>query len=222
MFFPKGFCAQYLGGRAQEIEGFNCFKHVTDLLDADIIAVPSLSRLNDRVPRNVLGDQKVELLHTDMLVARVLGKRVAEPEFFRQVHSRRLSTLSTNMDEVRHWGNGLQVKCRAVCLIPNFKKLVLNVSSEFTQRHQLLWQVLLHAANLNKSRWTIMNSGRPSRRKREEAEVKDISHVSDLDTLVGRDAILDKTAAADPKADPLAHVLLRTKATANAQSSGGA
>ena len=85
VFFPKGFCAQYLGGRAQEIEGFKCFKHVTDLLDADIIAVPSLSRLNDRVPRNVLGDQKVELLHTDMLVARVLGKRVAEPEFFRQV-----------------------------------------------------------------------------------------------------------------------------------------
>ena len=192
------------------------------MLDADIIAVPSLSRLNDRVPRKVLGDQKVELLHTDMLVARVLGKRVAEPELFRQVHSRRLSTLSTNMEQVQHWAKGLQVKCRAACLNPTGKKLLLNMSPEFTQRHQLLHQLLMRAANLNKSRWTIMDAGlRPRPRKQEEREVKDISHVSDVDTLVGRDAALDKTAAG-AKADPLAHVLLSTNATANALSSGGA
>ena len=65
---------------------------------------------------------------------------------------------------------------------------------------------------------------RPRPKKREEREVKDISHVSDLDTLVGRDTILDKTAARDPKDDPLAHVLLRTKAQEvhDASVTGGA
>ena len=107
-------------------------------MDADIIAVSSLSRLNERVPRIVLGDKKVELLHTDMLVARVLGKRVAEPEFFRQVFSRRTGTLSTNMEKVDRWAKGLQVKCRIVCLNPSGEICLLNVSSEFTQRHPLL------------------------------------------------------------------------------------
>ena len=66
---------------------------------------------------------------------------------------------------------------------------------------------------------------KPRHRNQEKTEVKDIVHMTDLDASVGRDAVLDQTATVKARDDPLVHVLLRTKATANAyyvQSSGGA
>ena len=106
---------------------------------------------------------------------------------------------------------------------PRGKSLWISVCQEACHTQE---QVDKHAPGgrpQGKSRWTIMDTSlsRARPRKREEREVKDISHVSDVDALVGRDAALDKTAAG-AKADPLEHVLLSTHATANALSSGGA
>ena len=221
VFFPKGFCAKHLEGRAGEKDAFPCFKNVSDLMEADIIAVDNLSRLNDRVQRAAVGDKKVEFLHTDMLVARVLGKRVCEPEFFRRLLSRRTESLSTNMEEIRKWGKGLSVKCQAACTHPNGKKLLLNVSASFTQRHPLQHQLLLCAASVRGSRWTIMGRACRPRKSVKDTEVKDISHLKDLDAMLGHTAILDKTHSGT-KIDALAKVLLkRSRDTEEVLASGG-
>ena len=220
VFFPKGFCAKHLEGRAEEKNTVACFKNVQDVMEADIIAVDNLSRLNERVQRAVVGDQKVAFLHTDMLVARILGKRVCEPEFFRRVLSRRTKLLTTNMDDVRHWAKGLSVKCKAVCTHPAGKKLLLNVSASFTQRHLIQHRLLMHAANVRGSRWTITMKD-TNRKSKKDTEVKDISHLQDVDALAGHTAILDKTHSGS-KIDTLAKVILkRARATEDAIVSGG-
>ena len=224
VFFPKGFCAKHLEGRAGEKDAFPCFKNVKDVMDADIIAVDNLTRLNERVQRAVVGDQKVDFLHMDMLVARVLGKRVCEPEFFRRLLSRRTESLSTNMERVREWGKGLSVKCKGACVDPNGKKLLLNVSASFTQRHPYHHQLLLHAGSVRGSRWTIKDVVRnnENRKSMKDTEAKDISHLKDLDALVGHSTILDKTHSGT-NSDALAKVLLkRARDTQEALASGGA
>ena len=114
-------------------------------MEADIIAVEHMIRLDERHERPVGGNAKVAFLHTDMLVARILGKRICEPEFFRQIISRRAESRSTNMERVWEWGKGLSYKCRAVCLHPNGPKLALQVSDSFTQRQGLQHELLICA-----------------------------------------------------------------------------
>ena len=48
-------------------------------MEADIIAVEHISRLDERHERPFGGNAKVVFLHTDMLVARILGKIICEP-----------------------------------------------------------------------------------------------------------------------------------------------
>jgi hypothetical protein len=220
VFFPKGFCAKHLEGRAEEKNTVACFKNVQDVMEADIIAVDNLSRLNERVQRTVVGDKTVGFLHTDMLVARILGKRVCEPEFFRRVLSRRTKLLSTNMDKTWVWAKGLSVKCKAVCTNPAGKKLLLNVSASFTERHLIQHRLLMHAANVRGSRWTITMKD-TNHKSKKDTEVKDISHLQDVDALAGHTAILDKTQSGS-KIDTLAKVILkRARATEDAIVSGG-
>ena len=196
-------------------------------MEADIIAVSDLSRLEERVQRSGVGDTKVDLLHFDMLVARVLRKGISEREFFRRVLSRRrVLQSSTNMEDVRKWATGLQVKCRAACLDQNSPKLLLNVSDNFTQRHPLSHQLLLRASAMPKSRWTINGPASLRRKERKETDTKvlDISHLKDVDALVGNATMLDKVGCG-PKSDSLAGVLFKRKHVSlqeTAQSSGGA
>ena len=101
-------------------------------------------------------------------------------------------------------------------------KLLLNVSASFTQRHPLHHQLLWRAASVRGSRWTIKDFAKPNGRTMKDTEVKDISHLKDLDALVGHTTILDKTAPG-AKSDASANVLLkRSRVTEEALAPGGA
>ena len=89
VFFPKGYCAKHFNG-----EHSSLFKNVGSITEAEIIAVEDLSRLDERILRTVVGKTKASLLHTDMLAARLLGMRVADPHFFKQAIARNISTAS--------------------------------------------------------------------------------------------------------------------------------
>ena len=209
MFFPKNFCARHLDGRAQEKSSQPCFKNVKDVMEADIIAVENFSRLSKRVERPVgIGDATVAYLHTDMLVARILGKRTAEPEFFRRVFSRRQATSSTNMEEVRHWAKGLTYKCRAACLHPLGPKLQLRVSDSFTQRHGLQNNILMHAVSMRGSRWKLIKPGKDAS---SVGQVKRIEHLKDVEDLL--DAVPGILDPVEKNRGSLERVCLRSKQT---------
>ena len=81
----------------------------------------------------------------------------------------------------------------------------------------------MHAASVRGSRWTIKDVLRnnANRKSMKDTEVKDISHLQDLDALAGHTAILDKTHSGS-KIDTLAKVLLkRARDTEDAIASGG-
>ena len=116
-----------------------------------------------------------------MLVACILGKRIAEPAFFRKVYSRREAGMACSADDIRHWAKGMSFKCRAVCINPAVPKLTLMVSDSFTQRHTLCYKLLQHAVSLRGSRWKLLPRGT---RKNISVEVKHIEHLKDVDDLV--------------------------------------
>ena len=190
VFCPMNFCAKHLDGRAQEKKhGKACFKNLGDVMEADIIAVEHLSRFDERHERPVGGNATVAVLHTDMLVARILGKRICEPEFFRQIISRRAESRSTSLERVGKWGKGLSYKCRAVCLHPCGPKLALQVSDYFTHRHGLQHDLLTRAVLMRGGRWNII---RPGQDAKSTYKVKRIQHLKDVDDLVDVvDDILD-------------------------------
>ena len=200
------FCAKHLDGRAEEKTIGPCFKNVGDLFKADIIAVENLSRLDERIERPIVGNATVAYLHSDMLVARILGKRIADPEFFRQALSRHAGSRSLNMDEVRKWAKGLSYKCRAVCLHPKGPKLALQVSDSFSQRHKFHYEILSHAVLLRGSRWKII---RPGQNASSTYQVKRIEHLKDVDDLV--DAVGEILDPIEKQQDALERVVFTNR-----------
>ena len=169
-----------------------------------------------------MGDKQVAYLYMDMLVARILGKRVCEPEFFRLMLLRSTQSLSTNLEDVRHWAKGTQVKCRAACLHQNQPKLLLVVSPDFRKRHRVYYDLLVRASNLRGSRWRVADTNKPVARKKDAVQVKEVRHLVDVDALVGNVPMLDRLGGG-PQVSTLDGVLLRRAKTTEADlASGGA
>jgi hypothetical protein len=206
VFFPKNFCAKHLDGRAFEKASLPAFHNVKDVMEADIIAVENLSRLDERIERTVgIGDAKVGFLHFDMLAARILGKRVCEPAFFRQVYSRREAGASCNTTEIRKWAKGMSYKCRAACTHPYGPKLALKVSDSFSQRHTLYYSLLQHAVSIRGSRWKLHQPG-TNQQSPKGFQVKNIEHLKDVDNLV--DAVPSILDPNEKNKGPLERVVL--------------
>ena len=112
---------------------------------------------------------------------------------------------------------------------PTGKKLALNVPSSFSERHPTQWKLLLKAVTMKGARWSMPVNCMEKRKTRsgakEAAEVVDIFHLTDLDALAGKVALVDRIASG-PQTDALCGVLLTTTTESalqeQAQSSGGA
>ena len=161
------------------MEGKPPFRNFKDVLEADVVAVESVSRIDERIAQTVFGNSKVSLLlHSDMLVARIFGKRLATPDLFKTVCLRRVFSASTTLSKDSNWATNASFQCRPACTHPAAPKLALQVSEDFTKRHYDECKPLLLAAALAGSRWKLM---KPTDTAGAAHKVRKCEHLRDLD-----------------------------------------
>ena len=170
--FPKGFMDKH------GIPESDAWVVTKDMYDADVIAVDKISQLNVKGERPFKEGTIMAYTGT-ALVARILGKRVAEPEFFKKLHLRHTEGQSNNLREARHWAAHLSYKCRPACTCNHNPKLALQVTSAF--RTGDAYKILTLAAAMDKSRWKLI---KPREAAGAKFQLKTIDNLKDMSDLL--------------------------------------
>ncbi len=140
------------------------FKRSSNLITCDVLAVDDLSVLEE-------SNSKEAVMQHEMLVCRLLGKRVASLDWFKSSWQKRTSTAS-------------------VKIVPAVKttKLALVVSGDFKRRHPAELRVLDAAVALPNSKWSMVKE--PAAKKLKQSDVAHLDSLADLHTIVKKTKIV--------------------------------
>ena len=137
------------------------------MVQANVLAVQDLARLTTEVVRKNSKGTVVKMLHHDAFGARLLGMRVATPEYFKKGVTARIRTSQS-------------IKCQPVVTL---KKTCLDVSRDFQTSHPDTYQLLVHATTMPKSKW-FMSSGVGGKAKAKHVTTVQVNQLADIHNLV--------------------------------------
>ncbi len=134
-WLPQGFTKKLENGLQKS------FTKVQNICQADVVGVDGLSRVDECVERTTTTGKKGQYLHHEMLCARILGLRVATPQFFQQTLAQRKKAKNS-------------IKLKPAVKTSGPKALIC--TSQFKDQYPDTFAVLRYASRIGGSKWRLI------------------------------------------------------------------